>query len=88
MPTDAWDRFLRFLKNDILKLNLADLDFGVYRILAHRRQEIECFFDEKLPARIEAVREARCSLERPSTSSTCRIVPMYTTSERIRRASF
>ena len=54
MPTDARERFLRLLKNDILKLDLAELDFGVYRILAHRRQEIERFFDETLPKRIEA----------------------------------
>lgn len=52
MPADAQSRFLRLLKQDILKLDLADLDFGVYRILAHRRGEIERFFDETLPAAI------------------------------------
>ncbi len=57
MPTDAnhrmRDRFLHLLKNQVLKLDLADLDFGVYRVMAHRRQEIERFFDETLPRRIE-----------------------------------
>ena len=45
-------RFLKLLKDDILKLDLAELDFGVYRILAHRRQELERFFDVTLPKTI------------------------------------
>ena len=53
MPSDARSRFLKLLKDDVLKLDLAELDFGVYRVLAHRRREIERFFDETLPARIE-----------------------------------
>lgn len=53
MTPDPRARFLRLLKNDILKLDLAELDFGVYRVLAHRRQEIERFFDETLPQRIK-----------------------------------
>ena len=57
MPSDAShatrDRFLHLLKHQVLKLDLADLDFGVYRVLAHRREEIERFFDETLPQRID-----------------------------------
>lgn len=47
--------FLKFLREDILKLNLADLDFGIYRILNYRRGAVETFLNETLPARIEAV---------------------------------
>lgn len=43
-------RFLDLMKREILKLDLADLDFGIYRILNYRRAEIERFFDEELPA--------------------------------------
>ncbi len=52
MPADPQTRFLSLLKKDILKLDLAELDFGVYRVLAHRRAEIERFFDDTLPAAI------------------------------------
>jgi adenine-specific DNA-methyltransferase len=37
------------MKREVLKLDLADLDFGIYRILNHRRAEIEAFFDKELP---------------------------------------
>lgn len=47
--TDSRERFLDLMKREILKLDLADLDFGIYRILSHRRAEIEAFFDEELP---------------------------------------
>lgn len=33
----AQSRFLSLLKNSILKLDLAELDFGIYRILNYRR---------------------------------------------------
>lgn len=35
--TSAQERFLGLLKRDILKLDLADLDFGIYRILVSIR---------------------------------------------------
>lgn len=41
------------MKREILKLDLADLDFGIYRILNYRRAEIEHFFDEELPALLD-----------------------------------
>lgn len=47
--TDSRERFLGLMKREILKLDLADLDFGIYRILSHRRSEIEAFFDKELP---------------------------------------
>lgn len=53
--TSSRERFLRLLRDDILKLGLADLDFGIYRILNYRRGAIETFLSETLPAGIEAV---------------------------------
>lgn len=41
------------MKKEILKLDLADLDFGIHRILNYRRAEIERFFDEGLPALLD-----------------------------------
>lgn len=41
------------MKQEILKLDLAELDFGIYRILNYRRAEIERFFDEELPNLID-----------------------------------
>jgi adenine-specific DNA-methyltransferase len=50
-PT-AQDRFLSLLKRDILKLDAAELDFGIYRILNYRRNQILAYLDTTLPARI------------------------------------
>ena len=46
------ERFLNLLKNDILKLDLAELNFGVYRILNARRDLVLRFLDEELPAHV------------------------------------
>ena len=48
----AQDRFLSLLKRDILKLDLAELDFGIYRILNYRRAQVLAYLDEALPGRI------------------------------------
>ena len=45
-------RFLELLQRDILKLDAAELDFGIYRILNYRRAQIQAFLNDKLPARI------------------------------------
>ncbi|TMH68592.1 MAG: hypothetical protein E6H48_04690 [Betaproteobacteria bacterium] len=52
--TSAHDKFVGLLKDDILKLDLAELDFGIYRILNYRRREIETFLDRELPLNIDA----------------------------------
>ncbi|MBK1632251.1 hypothetical protein CKO31_16195 [Thiohalocapsa halophila] len=53
MPTSSAssskEKFLRLLYQDLLKVDLADLDFGFYRILKYRRDEVRAFFDTKLP---------------------------------------
>lgn len=48
----AQQRFLSLLKQDILKLDMAELDFGIYRILNYRRAQILAYLDVALPARI------------------------------------
>ena len=48
----AQQRFLSLLKQDILKLDMAELDFGIYRILNYRRAQILAYLDIALPARI------------------------------------
>ena len=52
-PSRSQAKFLRLLKSEILKLDLVDLDFGIYRVLNYRRKEIERFFDSDLPAFIQ-----------------------------------
>lgn len=52
--TTARDKFLSLLRDDILKLDLAELDFGIYRILNYRRREIEAFLERDLPQQIDA----------------------------------
>lgn len=50
-PT-AQDRFLSLLRRDILKLDAAELDFGIYRILNYRRDQVLAYLDDTLPGRI------------------------------------
>jgi adenine-specific DNA-methyltransferase len=50
----ARHRFLELLKRDILELDAAELDFGIYRVLNHRRAALEAFLATELPARITA----------------------------------
>ena len=47
-------RLVDLLRNEILNLDLAELDFGVYRILNYRRAEVEEFFDHTLPDLIKS----------------------------------
>lgn len=48
---DRQKRFIDLLE-DIFELNKSDLDFGIYRIMNIRRAEIEKFFKEGLPKKI------------------------------------
>ncbi|MBS0458330.1 MAG: site-specific DNA-methyltransferase [Proteobacteria bacterium] len=52
--SNAKEKFIALLKQDILQSDLADLDFGIYRILKYRRREIDSFLDAELPKRIVA----------------------------------
>ena len=40
------------LLRELFQFNCADLDFGIYRIMNHKRNAIERFIGEELPARI------------------------------------
>lgn len=48
------ERFIDLL-SQIFELNKADLDFGIYRILNIRRNEIEEFFTTRLPQKITEI---------------------------------
>ena len=40
------------LLRKLFQFDCADLDFGIYRIMNHKRDAVERFITEKLPARI------------------------------------
>ena len=48
------EKFVGLIKNDILRMDLAELDFGIYRILNHRRRAVTQYLENTLPNRIEA----------------------------------
>lgn len=54
MTSTARERFIALLQRDILEIDAAELDFGIYRVLNHRRAAVERFIGEELPARIDA----------------------------------
>ena len=47
----ALEKFQSFLR-DLFQLDLADLDFGIYRLLHIKHKEIENFIGEQLPRRV------------------------------------
>jgi adenine-specific DNA-methyltransferase len=51
----AQERFLDLFRKEILKLDLADLDFGIYRILKYRRHQIEAYLDNIIPQKLKGV---------------------------------
>lgn len=52
--TTPRERFIELLQRDILELDAAELDFGIYRVLNHRRATVQHFLGEELLARIKA----------------------------------
>ncbi len=54
MNPAARQRFVALLQRDILEIDAAELDFGIYRVLNHRRAAVERFVADELPARIDA----------------------------------
>lgn len=57
---------LQALLRDLFQLDLADLDFGLYRLLRLKRQEVEAFLAEQLPRRVEEAFESTAAEERAS----------------------
>ena len=49
---ERMERFIALL-NQIFEMDKSDLDFGIYRILNIRRDEIQKFFKEGLPKQIK-----------------------------------
>ena len=47
-------RFVELLKR-IFEMDKSDLDFGIYRILNIRKNEIEKYFSESLPQKIAEI---------------------------------
>ena len=52
----APDNFTKFrdLLRELFQFDCADLDFGIYRIMNHKRDAVERFISQQLPAHIAA----------------------------------
>ena len=50
--SERLDRFVSLMKG-IFELDKSDLDFGIYRIMNIRKQEIEKFLSEGLPQKVQ-----------------------------------
>jgi adenine-specific DNA-methyltransferase len=60
---------LQDLFRDLFQLDLADLDFGIYRLLRLKRDEVEAFLTEQLPRRVAAAFQAAAGEERADLES-------------------
>ena len=54
---------LQELLEQLFRADDADLDFGIYRIINYRRDQIQNFIDEKLPASINTALDANTEAE-------------------------
>ena len=71
-------RQLQDLLRELFQLDMADLDFGLYRLLHLRRDEVEAFLTQQLPRRVEeafrsVAGEERAALEKEVLNLTDRI---------------
>lgn len=55
---------LQSLLRDLFQLDLADLDFGIYRLLRLKRAEVEAFLTEQLPRSVSEAFEGDTGAER------------------------
>jgi adenine-specific DNA-methyltransferase len=55
---------LQELLRELFQLDLADLDFGLYRLFRLKRQEVEAFLTEQLPRRVDEAFESAAGEER------------------------
>lgn len=55
---------LQQLLRDLLQLDLVDLDFGIYRLLRLKHDEVTAFLEEQLPGAVDAAFEAVSDEER------------------------
>src|SRR3990172_11089052 len=61
--TDSQTR-LKSLFRELFQLDVADLDFGLYRLFRLKRTEVEAFLDKQLPAEVDRAFEAAAGAER------------------------
>ena len=61
--TESQDKFIKLLK-EMFQFDQADLDFGIYRIMNEKRNEINKFMSEDLPHDID---KGLASLENSAT---------------------
>jgi adenine-specific DNA-methyltransferase len=71
---------LQNLFRDLFQLELADLDFGIYRLLRLKREEIEAFVSKQLPSHVEKAFQSYASQERTALEGEISIL-----SERVRK---
>lgn len=55
---------LKSLLRELFQLDVADLDFGLYRLFRLKRAEVEAFLDKQLPAEVDRAFEAAAGAER------------------------
>jgi adenine-specific DNA-methyltransferase len=60
---------LQTLLRDLFQLDLADLDFGLYRLFRLKRDEVEAFLTEQLPRRVAEAFQAAAGEERADLES-------------------
>jgi len=65
---------------ELLQLDLADLDFGIYRLLNARRAEVEAFLNDELPRQVDEAFAGMTAAQREAAETT-----VGTLAERIRR---
>lgn len=70
MPNDPLAKFQSLLR-ELFQFDCADLDFGIYRIMNHKREVVEKWIGETLPARVEA--ELRTGALRADSSTADRL---------------
>jgi len=61
--TDSQTR-LKSLLCELFQLDVADLDFGLYRLFRLKRDEVEAFLEKQLPAEVHRAFEAAAGAER------------------------
>ena len=49
------------LLRELFQFDCADLDFGIYRIMNHKRDAVERFINEQLPATISEELDEGCA---------------------------
>lgn len=54
---------LQNLLQQLFRADAADLDFGIYRIINYRRDQLQAFIDEELPAIVQNALEANTEIE-------------------------